>query len=378
MEEEKIAPPQNIVDSIQKELADLEAAHSKSIEAMSAYKGKKLFKIRAEADEFLKTPEAKKENMILWVVRKGGKNPCFMVNTPERIKLEKKSHKAMSKMKPWQKNISIMMGVTGMIAAVGIHFMSSACRKKFLELKLKYVQGLHHGATAAGASSMPSEKIISILKELSYTSYRRAEIETTRETGVSIWLFGVRRRAGIRQDLYLFDVRVTIYLKNGNRDKVRHCQFDVFSPSSKYQFSWPKRVTRSKRIKFPWKTGCLGRPSLMLNRLKRSIEHHPKPNEGVRSLYALTRMPNLHKVIPEVEQFLARLHPQLFSREDYMDWTSRRIKRTLDEATRMKRTLAIPEEKPLAIGVDMTSRIMDSLIGSLEKWHRHEKQIKGS
>lgn len=368
VEAEKIAPPQNTVESIQKELADLAESGNKAIEAMNAYK-KNIFKTRGEANKFLKTPMAKEKKMILWVVRKGGKRPCFMVDTPERIKQEKKSHAAMKKMNTWQKSMAMMMTATGIVIGIGAQFMGRARKKKFLELKLEYVKDLHYGKMASAVSSMPSEKIISILQELSGISYQRAEVRTAGRTDVYIWLFGVKR-SGIRQDLDLFDIRITIYLKNNNLNKVRHCQFNVFYPSKKYSFSWGRIKKRVQTVVFPWKMGCLGNSSLMLSRLKRSIEYHPKPSRSVKNLYAATNMPKLRKVIPEVEQFLEKLYPQLFRGGigDYADWTPRKIKKTLDEVLALKNSVTIPEEKPLEIGVDETSRVMSVLISSLEKW----------
>lgn len=368
MEAEKDTIPAmpNTVDSVQKELDDLAAGGERTLKMMEASK-KHLFKTMGEANEFLRTPEAREKKMVLWVVRKGGKMPCFMVDTPERIKAEKKSHAEFKKVPKNAKGIAMMMAGMGVMLGVGFALMGNTRKKKFLELKLQYVKDLHNGSIA-------SEKIISILRELASISYQKAEIETEGSTDFCIWLFGVKR-SGIREDLDLFDVKVTIYLKNSDRNKVRHCQFDVFYPSQKYSFAWGRIKKRVSRVAFPWKTGCLGNSALMLNRLKRSIEYHPKPNDSVRNLFALTNMPTLRKVIPEVQTFLEKLYPQLFRGGvgDYADWTSRRIKKTLDEVLQMKRTLVIPEEKPLAIGVDETSQVMTCLISSLEKWHRQKK-----
>lgn len=367
------------VESIQKELADLAEKDAKAIEAMKASYKKNVFKTRLEADKFLDTPEAKEKNMVLWIVREGGEMPCFMVNTPERIKMEQKRHAQFSTLSESLKHLTIMMEASIPVLGLGFSMMIRNRTKKFLELKLKYLKTL-------AECEEPSKKTISILEGLSSISYERAEISCNDRW---IWLYGVRG-GGIREDLDLFDIKITMILNRASRHKIHHCKYELF-PCATYSFPWNRKTKGKGRIKFPWKTAFPGnKDKMMIRSLKKSIEYYPRPNEGVRILYAATNMPKLRKVIPEVEKFLGELYSELFKMEDYADWTPWRIRRMLSKVLKMKRTLDIPDEKPLAIGADETSMVINELINALRKWivtetwkipgltkEKHESLLKG-
>lgn len=341
---------QKTEQDIQKEINAMnDGSFIKSAENLT----KNVFKTEAEADEFLNTSHAIEMKMVKWEVRKD----CYMVNTPDRIEKEKEAHEKLQKMPEWQRNLSITLGITGMVMGIGMLAMRNTRKRKLLELKLKYVKKLQ----IHSSYTIPSEDIFSILDMLSVMSYKNAEIMTgTGWKDVSIQLFGLKSKMGIREKLDLFNVNIDVALML-NRKKVRHIQFALFDAKSKNK--------RPKRIKVVGKSGGKNYKTI-LNRLQRTIDRKPdNPSVSIRNLYSLTNMPDLRKVLPEVEEFLTKLYPKLFSDEDYMNWKARRIKKTLQDAILLKSTLTIPPKQPPAFGGDETERVMECLIGSLKKWH---------
>lgn len=339
-----------------------------------------IFTTRKEAEKFLKTPEAKEKKMVLWVVRKSGPKPCFMVDTPERIKSEKEKHRRYSKMGEGQKTLSVLLEATLMAVAAGTLVFAQSHKDRAADLKAKYAKSLDDPKRHGVLRYLPTKQANELLEQLSSISFRDCQVDTM-SSDIYIWLLGIKG-AGIRKDLDLFNVRVSVITHAHNR-KVRHIWFRIYNakkmppPGQNYGFV-PGRTRRNAEIEVPGKTGASGVKRLM-SRLKRALvgaNQTPKPRRHIQGLYALTSIPNLRKVIKPVEDYLGKLYPQLFKNEDYRDWGIRRVKKTLDEVVQMKESFVYPAEKPLAPDVDETARVLKVLVKVLNGWHKHLKAKK--
>jgi hypothetical protein len=335
-----------------------------------------IFKTRKEADKFLKTPAAKE--MILWVVRKGGKHPCFMVDTPERIKVEKANHKSYSKLDKGQKGLAIMFEVMMKMVVAGALAVGFNQKKRVENLKAQYAVALEIIKKRGAVEYLSAEKAGEVFDLLSGIDFKDCQVHAM-GNDICVWLLNIRNKSSIRKDLDLFSVKLTIYLSH-DRKKVRHLGFGIYDakklpPPGEYGFI-PGSTLRNARIEVSGKTGGSG-AKLAIGRLTRALKganETPRPSQHIRNLYALTSIPNLRKVIPPVEDFLRLLYPTLFKHEDYRDWGIRRVKKVLDEVENMSQTLDFPEEKPLAVGVDETARVLQALIKALRGWHKQLKK----